>query len=256
MNISANTDTPNLFKIYFLESITQIQMMMRTLGFSIPALLFPVMFYVFFGIIFTMSANMPTYLMVTYAVFGIMGPGLFSFGVGIAVERGQGWFDIKEASPMPVSAYIVSRIVLTMIFSLLIIMLLYFTGAVFADVQLLHSQWILIAVILIMGSLPFCAIGMTIGLHLKANSAPAVVNLIYLPMAFLSGLWIPIQMFPSYLQGVSQFLPPYHLAQICLKVIHMDAGEKLWIHISVLMAYLIIFTILATMAYNKKDKNA
>ncbi|VAW48273.1 hypothetical protein MNBD_GAMMA03-1264 [hydrothermal vent metagenome] len=256
MNLPTKALQPNLLHIYFLESKNQILIMMRTLGFSIPTLLFPVMFYTFFGIIFTMSANMPTYLMVTYAVFGIMGPALFAFGVGIATERGQGWFDIKEVSPMPASAYIVSRIVLTLIFSLIVVMLLYFMGAVFANVELFRSQWLLIAIILMLGSLPFCAIGMTLGLYLKSSSAPAVINLIYLPMGFLSGLWIPINLFPSYMQYFAQVLPSYHLAQISLKVIDMDVGGNLWIHILILTAYLIVFTILAIVVYNKKDKKS
>ena len=35
------------------------------------------------------------------------------------------------------------------------------------------------------------------------NSAPAIVNLIYLPTAFLSGLWVPIQVLPEILQRVA-----------------------------------------------------
>jgi len=246
---------PSLWKIYFLESKTETLRMLRTPGFSVPTLLFPVMFYTFFGIIFTMNAaTMPTYLMVTYGVFGVIGPALFSFGVGIAVDRGQGWFDIKEVSPMPASAYIFARVVLTFLFSLAIVMLLFFMGAVFADVELLRSQWLLIALILLLGSLPFCVIGMTLGLFLKSSSAPATVNLIYLPMGFLSGLWIPITFFPDVMQLIANFLPPYHLAQIALKVIDMDVGANLWLHIGVLLAYTTVFIILANRAYNKKDK--
>jgi len=249
-----NLNRPNLSRIYYLESKIQLLKMVRTLGFSIPTLLFPIIFYTFFGIIFSMSASMPTYVMVTYAVFGIMGPALFSFGVDIAIERGQGWFDMKEVSPMPASAYIVSRVVLALIFSLIVVMLLFSMAALFADVRLERVQWILIAVISILGALPFCAIGMTLGLYLKSSSAPAIVNLIYLPMSILSGLWMPINFFPEYLQYFANILPAYHLAQINLKVIDMDIGGNLWQHISVLLAYLLIFTYLAIVAYYKKDK--
>ena len=252
--LTITNNKPNLLRIYLLEAKTEFLRMFRTPGFSIPTLLFPVMFYTFFGIVFSMSAAMPTYLMVTYGVFGVIGPALFSFGVGIAVERGQGWFDIKEVSPMPASAYIFARVALTFIFSLLIIMLLFSMGAVFADVQLYRSQWLLIALILIIGSLPFCAIGMTLGLYLKSNSAPATVNLIYLPLGFLSGLWIPITFFPEIMQTLANVLPPYHLAQLALKVINMDIGANIWLHIGVLAAYSIVFITLAMKAYYKMDK--
>ncbi len=251
------TQKPNLWRIYLLESRVETLRLIRTPGFSLPTLLFPVMFYTFFGIIFTMNAvTMPTYLMVTYGVFGIMGPALFSFGVGIAIERGQGWFALKEVSPMPASAYIISRIVLTFTFSLIVIMLLFFMGSVFAGVELLRSQWLLIALILVFGSLPFCAIGMTLGLYLKSSSAPAIVNLIYLPMGFLSGLWLPINFLPDFMQTFANALPAYHLAQITLKVIEMDLGANIWLHIGVLAAYSILFVFLAVKAYYKKDKQS
>ncbi|MFK8013551.1 MAG: ABC transporter permease [Marinicellaceae bacterium] len=245
---------PNLLKIYMLEAKTEFLRLLRTPGFSIPTLLFPVMFYTFFGIVFSMSAAMPTYLMVTYGVFGVIGPALFSFGVGIAVERGQGWFNIKEVSPMPASAYIFARVALTFMFSLLIIMLLFAMGALFADVEMYRHQWLLIALVLILGSLPFCAIGMTLGLYLKSNSAPATINLIYLPLGFLSGLWIPITFFPDLMQSFANLLPPYHLAQLGLKVIDMDIGANIWLHIGVLAAYTLVFILLAIKAYYKTDK--
>ena len=248
-------DKPNLLNIFYLEAKTETMRLMRTPGFSIPTLLFPIMFYTFFGIIFSMNpTSMPTYLMATYAVFGVIGPALFSFGVGIAIERGQGWFNLKEVSPMPASAYIVSRITLTFIFALAIIVLLFAIGAIFGNVRLLQWQWLSLALILVIGSLPFCAIGMTLGLYLKANSAPATVNLIYLPMGFLSGLWLPINFLPEFMQQFANVLPPYHLAQLALKIIDMDLGYPVILHVGVLSAYTIVFIFLAIKAYYKKDK--
>lgn len=255
MNTMTITEKPNLLKIYILEAKTEFMRLIRTPGFSIPTLLFPIMFYTFFGIVFSMSPAMPTYLMVTYGVFGVIGPALFSFGVGIAVERGQGWFNLKEVSPMPASAYVFARVALTFIFSFIIICLLYFMAAVFAGVELYKSQWLLIALILIIGSLPFCAIGMYLGLSLKSSAAPATVNLIYLPLGFLSGLWIPITMFPELMQSLANLLPPYHLAQLALKVIDMDVGDSVYLHLGVIALYSIVFIYLATKAYYKKDKS-
>ncbi|MBV1910549.1 MAG: ABC transporter permease [Kangiellaceae bacterium] len=248
-------DKPNLLNIYLLEAKTETTRLLRTPGFSIPTLLFPIMFYTFFGIIFSMNpATMPTYLMITYAVFGVIGPALFSFGVGIAIERGQGWFDLKEVSPMPASAYIISRISLTFIFAAVIVVLLFAIGAVFGGVQLMRWQWISLFFIFVLGSLPFCAIGMTLGLYLKSSSAPATVNLIYLPMGFLSGLWMPINFLPEVMQQFANILPPYHLAQLALKITNMDLGFPVVLHLSVLAVYALLFIVLALKSYNKKDK--
>ena len=155
---------------------------------------------------------------------------------------------------MPASAYIFSRIILTLIFSLIIISLLFLLGAVFGGVRLFHSQWTLMMVTLLLGSLPFCAIGMTLGLYLKASSAPATVNLVYLPMGFLSGLWLPITFLPDFMQQFANVLPPYHLAQLALKIVNMDIGAPIFLHVGVLVTYTLVFMFLALKAYNKKDK--
>lgn len=248
-------EKPNLMNIFFLEAKTETLRLFRTPSFSIPTLLFPIMFYTFFGILFSMNAaTMPTYLMITYAVFGVIGPALFSFGVGIAIERGQGWFDLKEVSAMPASAYIFSRILLTFIFATVIIGLLFTIGAIFGNVNLMLWQWVSLALIFVIGSLPFCAIGMTLGLYLKANSALAIVNLVYLPMAFLSGLWVPINLLPDVMQKFANVFPPYHLAQLALKITEMDLGFPVVLHVSVLTVYAALFFFLAIKAYHKKDK--
>jgi ABC-2 type transport system permease protein len=65
-----------------------------------------------------------------------------------------------------------------------------------------------------------------IGYLAKPTSAPAIVNMLYLPMSFLSGLWIPIQFLPAWLQSFAHFLPPYHLSRLALGV--FGASEDNW----------------------------
>ena len=50
------------------------------------------------------------------------------------------------------------------------------------------------------------------------GAAPGVVNLLYLPMSFCSGLWIPLASLPHWLQRVAPALPTYHLAQLMLGI--------------------------------------
>jgi ABC-2 type transport system permease protein len=249
-----NTQTVpiNTLRIYYLETLCEVRKVTRVPGFLLPTLLFPWMFYVFFGLLFNrngMGGQMPTYLLATYGTFGIIAPALFSFGVGVAIEKGQGWMDIKQASPMPPMAYIWARVVSALIFALAVIIGLFALGAIFGDVVLYTSQWLLLALVLVLCTLPFCAIGLAMGLYLKSEVAPAVVNLVYLPMSFLSGLWIPMDIFPSTLQKLALVLPPYHVAQLALKVVELDMGKSLLLHLGVLGLCTVVFMVLALRAY-------
>ena len=251
-----STLSPSLWNIYRMEAKMETLRTFRSPGFVIPALLFPAMFYVFFGLLFNVGGtNAPTYLLASYGTFGVIGPALFSFGVGVAIERGQGWFDVKEASPLTAAGYIFARVFVTQVFALIIILSLFTLGAVFGEVRLMTSQWLAMAAVLMLGSGVFCAIGLAMGLYLKSDSAPGVVNLIYLPMSFLSGLWVPIGFFPDSMQLAANLLPPYHLSQLALKVVGLDAGGNVWYHIAVLLAFAGVFFALAMKAYNKKDKS-
>ncbi|MBU3019064.1 ABC transporter permease [Paraglaciecola agarilytica] len=240
-------------KLYYLETKFEWLKSIRNPAFALPATLFPAIFYLFFGVLMNQhNPQAATFLLCTYGTFGVIGPALFSFGAGLAVERGQGWLDIKDASPMPSSAQIVSRLIVSMGFSLIVLVTLGFVAFGLTDVSLSLAQILQLSGMLIIGALPFCLLGLTLGLLLKAQSAPAVVNVIYLPLSFLSGLWVPISMLPTYLQSFAHFLPPYHLSQLALKVVGLDAGGSVTQHLLVLVVFSVLFFITAVLAFKKK----
>jgi len=240
----------NSVMIYRKEAWYDLLSILRTPGFVIPSLTFPVVFYVFFGVLFN-SGGASAYMLVTYGCFGIMGPAMFNFAMNIASDRAHGWLTLKRLSPMPVPAYLLAKFATALVFSLAIIVLLFSIAAVFAGVWLELWQWILLAVVLLLGTLPFALIGLILGLTLSDKAAPAVVNLVYLPMALLSGLWLPINMLPGLLQQASWIWPSYHLSQVGLKVIGMDQGFALWLHLLALAISTVLLAIVACWSFKR-----
>lgn len=190
--------------------------LVRTPAYTLPTLLFPVMFYSFFGLL--MIRGQALWLLCTFATFGVMGAALFSFGVGIATERAQGWLMLLRASPAPVGAVIAGKAFGALLFGLVIVVMMSALAAGLGGVRLTTGQWLGLAAVLVAGSLPFCLMGLALGLWMRPNAAPAVLNLIYLPLGFLSGLWIPAMQFPAFLQAIAGWLPPYHLAALALDI--------------------------------------
>lgn len=254
MNTTATL--PSIWRIFYMESRYYILSMMRMPAFSIPTLAFPVMFYVFFGVIFGRGGgpiSMPAYLLATYGTFGIMAPALFGFGVSVALDRSQGWLRLKQASAMPPMAYFVSKLVMAMVFAAVVVLLLFAIGATAGGVRLPQTQWLGLFALLVVGTIPFCALGLWVGTLAKGQAAVPIVNLIYLPMAFLSGLWVPIQFFPSFLQGLAQIFPAYHLAQLGLDIIDMAHDERVGLHVGVLLAFSVVFLALATRSFYRHE---
>lgn len=240
------------WRIHILEARGELLRLIRLPMFAIPSLLFPWMFYMFFGVIFNRgNADQASYMLTTYGTFGVIGPALFGFGVAVALDRQRGLLSLKRVLPMPISAYFSAKIFMSMIFAAIIIAGLYAIAVVGANVSLPPQQWSLLALILLIGTLPFCAMGLAIGVWINAQAAPAVVNLLYLPMSFLSGLWIPITMMPGALQKLAFLLPPYHLSQLALGIIGLDQPHAQWIHLLALALFTIIFLLIAGIGYRR-----
>jgi len=244
-------------RIHLLEIKYEFLKALRMPQYALPTLLFPVVFYIFFGVMFGgrtgAPAKMAEYLIASYGTFGVIGAALFGFGVSVAIERGQGWLEAKRTTPMPISAYFIAKMAMAMIFSAIIVILLFITAATLAHVVLPLSKMIALFAILVSGSIAFCAFGLALGFFAGPNSAPPIVNLFYLPMSFLSGLWIPIAFLPDAIQSLALWLPPYHLSQLALGVIGASHRESTALHVGALVIATILFSAIAYIGYRRDE---
>ena len=237
--------------IYVLEARAQLLTVARTPGFTIPTLVFPLMFYAFFGVVMGFSPVAPTFLLATYGVFGLIGPSLFGFGVGLATERDSGALLLKQTTPMPAGAYLLSRVATALVFGMVIVLGLFLLGAYAAAVTLYRWQWFALAGVVLSSVVPFCALGLAIGAWVRAQSAVAIVNLVYLPMAFLSGLWIPISLLPSFVQDAAVVFPAYHQSQLALKVVALDEGGSAGVHVLMIGIFTVVFLVVAAAGFRR-----
>lgn len=244
----------SLSRIYALEAWSEFLRQWRTPAFVLPSLCFPVVFYVLFALVLPGqwgSYQKATYLLATYAVFGIMGPALFGFGVGLALERENGLLELKRVSPMPIGAYFFSKISMALVFSCLIVLLLTLAGVVFGPVEIELLVWLRLLGVLLLGTLPFCAMGLFIGTLVRGQAAVAIVNLVYLPMSVLSGLWMPLFVFPKFLQQLAVIWPSWHLSQLALGVVGQIQEVPTLMHVGALLLMTVVFLSLAAMRWNK-----
>lgn len=240
-------------RMYLLETRSEFLRMWRTPGFAIPTLLFPAMFYLFFGVLLAKGDHgmgQSIYALAGLGSFGVMTPGLFGFGVGFAMDRGLGWLQVKHASPMPPSAYLLAKMAMAMLFAGIVTMLLCCMATFLAHVSLAQSQWLILAVTLVLGSVPFCALGLAVGAWAKAQSAPAIVNVIYLPMSFLSGLWMPLQFLPGFMQKLATVFPAYHLGRLAFAAVGAQPTVILP-HVLALVGFTVGFLLLAARGYRR-----
>lgn len=232
--------------LYLREARLEFLRLLRTPAFSIPTLVFAPMFYLLFGVLLNRgNPGASSYLMATYSVFGVIGPGLFGFGVGLAIDRERGLLTLKRVQPVPAAAPLLAKVAMSMIFAACIGAMLLIAGVTLGGVQMTPSQAALLLCVDILGVMPFCALGLLIGTLVNGSGAPAVVNLIYMPMALLSGLWLPLHLLPGVVEQLAPLWPAWHLGQLALKIVGQDSGRPVWMHVTVMLGFTAICLFLA-----------
>jgi len=243
--------------VYVLEAKYECIKQFRLPTHLIFALGFPLMFYTVFGLVFRRggSDGNPYALqyIATYGAFGIFTAALYGFGVGVATERGQGWMLLKRASPMPPAAYFLAKLVTSLLSAAVIVVLLSASGVTLLGMRVSPLAWSEMAALLVLGATPFCAFGLAIGYWTGPNAAVAVVNLVAMPMALVSGLLIPLDVLPAFARTIARFLPGYHYSQLALTTIgRNDAGSTIG-HVLMLGGFTAVSLALAYAGYRRDE---
>lgn len=246
--------------IFARETRYEFVRAMRTKAFSLSVIGFPVMFYLLFGVMNrggeVHGQIVAKYLLASYSAFGVVGAALFGIGVGLAGERVSGWLELKRASPMPPLAYLAAKCVSAVAFGLIIAAILCVIGTFAAGVHLRPVECLGIFGMTLVGSIPFACMGLLLAMLLPANSAPGIVNLIYLPMSYCSGLWMPLSLLPKWMQHAAPWLPTYHLAQLMLRVIGYASPADTMRHVFALLGFALLFLGCAWIAFVRTETDS
>lgn len=235
------------WRAYLTEARYESLRMLRAPGFAVPFLGLPVLLYLLFAVLMAGAAArsdpaLARFLFTGFAVFGVVGPGMFGFGVVVATEREQGLLRLKRALPMPPAAYLLAKTLMAMLFAGLVMVTMLVAALTLGHLALTAGQAAAVAAIGVLGAVPFCALGLLIGGWATARSSPAFVNLIYLPMLHLSGLFYPL---PKVLRALAPVWPTYHLNQLALGAVGGTAQGSAIVHVAVLAGVSLLFGLLA-----------
>lgn len=234
---------------YLSEISTEVKKLIRAPEFIAPTLILPVVFFSMFAVIIPGSSQNAPYLLATFGVFAVMGPALFGFGAGVAAERERGWLKLKRATPAPAFSYIAAKTVATLLMAAISLALVYAVAGFAAGVVLPRATWALLLTIHIASAIPFVFAGLTLGFVLNTNGAVAAANLLFLAFSLLGGLWIPIIVFPDFMQSLAWAVPSFHIAEIALAASGNGGERPVLLHGAIVAAMTFGFALLAGFAW-------
>jgi ABC-2 type transport system permease protein len=190
----------------------------RMPGLMLLALLFPSLLYAVFvcGPVRAHDTAGELVCLANDASLAAIAPGLFAFGLSVAHERQNGFLNFKRALPMPRYGYFGAKCAMCMLMTLISVTLLLFLARLTCHAVPSGGRALLLGLIEICGTLPFCALGMLIGSFWNGRRVAGLLNLLLVPPALFSGLLVPLQVLPHGLRAVAMFSPGCDLQTLAL----------------------------------------
>lgn len=187
----------------------------------------------------------PLYYMVSLAGFGAM-TAVLSSGARIAAERTAGWNRQLRITPLSPRAYFRTKVATGYLMALVTIAVLYASGASLG-VTIPLAGWLEMTGLILVGLIPFAALGILIGHLLTADSLGPVMGGLTSLLALVGGAWFPLGQH-GFLHDLAQGLPSYWLIQASRVTVGGHWQATGWL---VIAAWTIVLSVLAVAAYRR-----
>ncbi len=193
--------------------------------------IFPLMLLVFFA-----SFADPDVLVPGIAGLVIVATCFQSLAISFSFHREQGVLKRIAASPASLGTVLAAKVASISAIACCEIVLVALAGRFVWGVPL-PQAWGVVLVLLALSMVCFSVLGLALTVVVRsAESAPAVANLVYLPMMFVSGVFYEVDRMPQGAQWVGWAFPLAHLAEPLRGAWHGNAGPW-WVHAAVLVGW-------------------
>jgi ABC-2 type transport system permease protein len=241
---------------YFTETRFELMRMVRNPGVAIPVLVLPFALYALFALVIAGEAidkepNLGIFLFFAFSLMSVTMPALFATGVTLALERDMGLLRLKRAQPAPPASWVVAKIVSGLVLAVLAYAPVLFLALSSGKLVLGAGQVAALSVAMLVGTIPFCALGLMIGSLTSGKAAPAYANLIYLPGCYLSGMFFPM---PQSMDWQAPIWPQFHVKEFAMHLAGITPHkEQLAMAIAVMLGYTVLFAGVTIWRLKQKD---
>ncbi len=167
------------------------------------------------------SLTFPTYYMAGMITFGAVG-AVLAGGARIAFERDAGWTRQLRISPLSPRSYFRTKVLTSYLMAAISIVLLYVIGAAMG-VRMPAQRWLEMTGLILIGLIPFAALGVMLGHLIKGDSMGPVMGGGMSLISLLGGAFGPIAEHGA-LHDVLEFIPSYWIVQAG----HTALGGSAW----------------------------
>jgi ABC-2 type transport system permease protein len=195
--------------------------------------LFPVLLFVLLGSVYgddriksEGNVKSSSYLLAGILGYGVAATAFAGLAIVLVLRREDGVLKRLRATPLPAPTYLMAEIASTVLVYAVEVAALVVLGRVMFGVPL-PGDWPSLVLSLLLGTLTFAALGIALTAFIRSrDGASAVVNAVYLPVAFLAGsFWSP-HAYPRFLEVIADALPLTYFIRLMRDVALRD--QTIW----------------------------
>jgi ABC-2 type transport system permease protein len=215
--------------------------LLRQPTYIVTTMLFPSMFFWFFGVPNATAAESAKLLMGSFSAFAVMGVVLFQLAVQTAQERSLSWNRYLRTLPVSLLEVLIYKVAASLLLAVLAVGLVVATALSFTPLGVSMVPWGSFCGNLLLAGIPFLLLGLCLGYGVQGKSAVPVANLVYLPLSFAGGLWMPPNILPKAVQNISEYLPTRWYGEIVWDSLFIRSSPvKNYLELGVMSAVLML----------------
>jgi ABC-2 type transport system permease protein len=206
---------PGLVQVSLVRGAIEIKQFARPrenviFTFSLPVILLLLFGQIFHGEVGHTGVSFRQYFIAGIIASGLMSATFVGVGASIAEDRGDGTLVRLAGTPLQPAAYFAGKAILALVTALLEVAALLAAGVALLGLHLpaTPERWLTLAWVLILGSATCSLLGIAIGVAVRSTrSAFATLNLPYLVLSFISGVYFVFSRLPAGLQHIAALFP-------------------------------------------------
>ncbi|GIP32163.1 ABC transporter permease [Paenibacillus sp. J2TS4] len=185
----------------------------------------------------------------------VMSVALFTLNINMVTYRENGMLRRFRVTPIHKSAVLVSHAVQGLVLVLAGAVEIIVIAKLLWDIQLSAASVVVFLGCLLFGMIGLFSIGFALsGLVSSPGAASGLAMVIFFPMLFLSGIAMPLEIFPKVLQSASQWIPMTYFVNLVKGVWHGQPLSGFGLELIVLAGFTIISGMLALLLFRWENR--
>ncbi|MBM7642592.1 ABC transporter permease [Streptococcus loxodontisalivarius] len=240
----------------YFKALMKVEWLLTKRGMQslITCILLPIFFFLFFSsnVDDTVSnRELVRNYLISMTAFSSLGLTFFTLPFSLKEDQVSNRLRLLRHSPVPIWVYYLSKLLRMLLFYSLAILANFAVGHFFRQVDMSAKDWILSALLLLFGELTFMPFGLLLAQLKSSESMSALGNLLYIGLAMLGGMWMPLTTLPDWIQSIGKWTPTYRFHELVTN--YLESGKIVNHSFIILVSYSLVTLLILGYLLKQKE---